>query len=87
MWADIQHYQQLRSSFSRGLFTSLELVDPLGSWNEGAWQMTPFNGEGVNDNAAMRVGTDPASYQTTGGYALYPGVLPSCKDGHEAPCS
>jgi hypothetical protein len=41
--------------------------------NEGSWGMTPFNGEGVNNNAPMRVGTAPENYQTTGGYALYPG--------------
>merc|ERR1712216_594950 len=55
---------------------SLELGAPFGAAetaNEGSWQITPFTGEGVNNNAPMRVGTDPENYQTTGGYALYPG--------------
>lgn len=56
------------------------LQDPLGAAgtaNEGSWGMTPFNGEGVNNNAPMRVGTAPENYQTTGGYALYPGKFAS----------
>jgi len=24
---------------------SLEMVDPMGSWNEGGWGDSPFNGE------------------------------------------
>jgi len=55
------------------------LQDPLGAAgtaNEGSWGMTPFNGEGVNNNAPMRVGFAPENYQTTGGYALYPGTVP-----------
>lgn len=70
---------------------SLELGAPFGAAetaNEGSWQITPFTGEGVNDNAPMRVGTDPENYQTTGGYALYPGRLPSCaQNGGQAPCA
>jgi len=31
-------------------------------------------GQGVNNNAPMRVGTAPENYNTTGGYALYPGA-------------
>ena len=37
--------------------------------------MTPFIGEGVNNNAPMRVGAAPENYNTTGGYSLY--VFPS----------
>ena len=70
---------------------SLELGAPFGAAetaNEGSWQITPFTGEGVNNNAPMRVGTDPENYQTTGGYALYPGRLPSCaQNGGQAPCA
>ena len=33
---------------------------------QGKWNNTPFNGDGVNDNA-----TTP-NFQTTGGYALFP---------------
>ena len=47
------------------------MKDPYGSWNEGSWGMTPFIGEGVNNNAPMRVGVAPENYNTTGGYALY----------------
>lgn len=43
--------------------------------------MSPFNGEGVNNNAPMRVGTAPENYQTTGGYALYPGAVPHASLG------
>mmetsp|Transcript_36620 Transcript_36620/g.56823 ORF Transcript_36620/g.56823 Transcript_36620/m.56823 type:complete len:94 (-) Transcript_36620:143-424(-) len=93
MWGDVM---KVHSLFSVGKFDhskgqvkliSLEMVDPLGSWNEGAWGMSPFNGEGVNNNAPMRVGTAPENYNTTGGYALYPGRLPACDDNHSAPCS
>jgi hypothetical protein len=62
-------------------FMGLEMVDPYSSWNEGAWQMTPFNGEGVNNNAAN------PNYQTTGSYSQYPGHLPACApDGSVSPC-
>ncbi len=46
------------------------LQSPYGAWNEGSWGMTPFIGEGVNNNAPMRVGVAPENYNTTGGYAL-----------------
>ena len=36
------------------------------SHSQGKWNNTPFNGDGVNDNA-----TTP-NFQTTGGYALFP---------------
>jgi hypothetical protein len=46
------------------------LQSPYGAWNEGSWGMTPFIGEGVNNNAPMRVGVAPENFNTTGGYAL-----------------
>ena len=39
--------------------------------------MTPFIGEGVNNNAAIRVGAAPENYNTAGGYARWV-LAPNC---------
>lgn len=49
MFGLIQQAQSLLSAGSfdheEGRMSSLEMVDPMGSWNEGSWGMSPFNGE------------------------------------------